>query len=587
MPDAVHLPIVDGGTITQLTPERTTDTPSSSFASPSTTRFTPDSDSDDASDVGLNPSHNEFGDDFELKEIGGQLRRVPRSDGIERDSDDGSEGSYEEKYFRQGRERSYSEPTAQSYMLYTPDEESAVVRRFDRRVVLLMGFLYMLSFLDRSNIGNVSHFLLIRVLDPLHDLIGARIAGLQRDLRLSSTQYEWLLTAFYITYILFEWMTLLYRLFPPHIYIALCVLSWGVIASCQAVATSFKTLLVLRALLGISEAAFGPGVPFYLSFFYKREELALRTGLFISAAPLATSFASSLAWVITKLGQRSPIAPWRLLFLVEGFPSVVVAVFVWQFVPDSPGRATFLSRRQRKVAKLRLRKNDGGSRGTGEESKGLKWSLIIQTLQDPKCYLTACMFFSCNVAFSSLPVFLPTIINEMGYTPIASQALTTPPYLVSFATVLITAYVSDRTQSRSTFLIFHALLSAAGYTYIALTSILHLPPLVRYLGVYPATAGFFSAITLIIAWTLNNQTSATGRGTGVAMLNVLGQCGPLLGTRLYPDSDAPLYVRGMSVCAVFMVGVAGLAVGLRWWLRRENVRAGEKAGRSGQWHYML
>ena len=184
-------------------------------------------------------------------------------------------------------------------------------------------------------------------------------------------------------------MTLLYRVFPPHIYIALCVGSWGLIASLQSVANSFPTLCLLRALLGISEAAFGPGVPFYLSFFFKREELALRTGLFVSAAPLAMSFASSLAWVITKAGKRSPIAPWRMLFLVEGFPSLIVAVFAWYQIPDSPGMARFLSRRQKKVAKLRLRKEKGVYVEPAGLKKGLNLKEIIQTLLDPKCYITA------------------------------------------------------------------------------------------------------------------------------------------------------------------------------------------------------
>lgn len=217
------------------------------------------------------------------------------------------------------------------------------------------------------------------------DIGNAKIAGLSEDLSLSSWQYEWLLRAFYITYILFEWMTLLYRVIPPHIYIALCVASWGLVASLQSIAPSFASLLILRAFLGISEAAFGPGVPFYLSFFYKRDELAFRTGLFISAAPLATSFASSLAWVITKAARSIPIAPWRLLFLVEGFPSVVVAVFAWYHIPDSPGTAWYLSQRLRRVASIRLRE----SAGIEVEKRGLEWREIWDTLKDPKCYLTA------------------------------------------------------------------------------------------------------------------------------------------------------------------------------------------------------
>lgn len=183
-------------------------------------------------------------------------------------------------------------------------------------------------------------------------------------------------------------MTLLYRVVPPHIYIATCVASWGVVASLQSIAPSFASMLVLRALLGISEAAFSPGVPFYLSFFYKRDELAFRTGLVVSAAPLATSCASSLAWVITKAGEFIPISPWRMLFLVEGFPSVIVAVFAWRHLPDRPETAHYLSRRLRRVAKMRLR-NKTPFAEVREGETGLKWGDIWNTLKDPKCYLTA------------------------------------------------------------------------------------------------------------------------------------------------------------------------------------------------------
>jgi MFS family permease len=224
----------------------------------------------------------------------------------------------------------------------------------------------------------------------------------------------------------------MYRLVPPHIYISLCVFGWGVVASLQCLATSFEGLVILRALLGITEAAFGPGIPFYLSLFYRRQELAFRNGLFISAAPLATSFASSLAWLIVKCSNDGPISPWRTLFLVEGFPSVIVAVFAWVLIPDSPGRARFLSRRQRVVASLRLGESKSDYQNSPE--KKFDWREIVKTASDPKAYMAAVrstlhrdysskadplqfMFFSCNVAFSSMPVFLPTIIKECASPP--------------------------------------------------------------------------------------------------------------------------------------------------------------------------
>ncbi|KAJ5746294.1 hypothetical protein N7520_011476 [Penicillium odoratum] len=443
---------------------------------------------------------------------------------------------------------------------YTLEEEREVVRIFDKRLVPFLALLYLLAFLDRSNIGN------------------AKIAGLQEDLQLSSSQYEWLLTAFYITYILFEWMTLMYRVIPPHIYISICVCGWGLVASFQCLATSFEGLVILRLLLGITEAAFGPGVPFYLSLFYRRHELAFRNGLFISAAPLATTFASSLAWMIVKLSGDGPISPWRTLFLVEGFPSVVVAVFAWVLIPDSPGKARFLTRRQRAVARRRLEETTKSDYQQSQE-QGFNWREILKTASDPKAYMAAFMFFSCNVAFSSMPVFLPTIIKDMGFSSLSAQALSAPPYLIAFLVVLLTAWASDRTRTRSPYLIAHALISSLSYAAIAAAGHFHadLPPplhtFIRYICVYPAISGFFSAITLIITWSMDNRVEKEGKGTSIAILNIIGQCGPLLGTRLYPEADGPWYVRGMAVCSAFMVLVAILAFALRVLLQKANRRS--------------
>ena len=182
-----------------------------------------------------------------------------------------------------------------------------------------------------------------------------------------------------------------------------------------------------------------------MSFFYKRDELAFRTGLFISAAPLATSFASSLAWVITRIGTKIPIASWRLLFLVEGFPSIIVSFFVFLYIPDNPQSARYLTPREHRVAQLRLR-TEKSNQDKGNGKRGLQWREIARTLIDPKSYLTALMFFCANVAFSSLPVFLPTIIEEMGYTALQSQALSAPPYLVAFVSVSTSTTSTSKPQ---------------------------------------------------------------------------------------------------------------------------------------------
>lgn len=392
--------------------------------------------------------------------------------------------------------------------------------------------------------------------------------------------YEWSLTAFYLTYSTFEWMTLLYRVYPPHVLIATAVVAWGVVASLQAVAPSYPFLVALRALLGVAEAAFA-GVPFYLSFFYRRRELAFRVALFIAAAPLASAFAATLAWVIVRLARTaSPVAPWRLLFLVEGFPSVLAGVVAWSVIPDAPQSAAFLTPRERKIAVLRLRREKPAGPDdkddVAEDAHRLSWRDIFSVVLDPIAILASAIFCMANLAYSSLPVFLPKIIHSMGYSSLSAQALSAPPYLITFVIVLFTAHMSDRRSSRTLPIVFHALWSASGYLVLGLAEPLGLPTWVRYLAVYPATMGFFNVVTLIITWGINSQPNETRRGATFAMMQFIGQLGTLIGTRLYPDRDGPYYTTGHRVCAAVLLGAAVCAFLLRSYLKRLNRKLDEK-----------
>lgn len=115
----------------------------------------------------------------------------------------------------------------------------------------------------------------------MDDDLVRRTTGATKDGPVGTAYYGWALASFYIAYIAFEWMSLLWSRVPAHVYVSGIVLSWGAVASLQAVATSYPVLIALRFLLGVGEAGF-TGIPIYLSSFFRREELALRTAIFIS-----------------------------------------------------------------------------------------------------------------------------------------------------------------------------------------------------------------------------------------------------------------------------------------------------------------
>lgn len=153
----------------------------------------------------------------------------------------------------------------------------------------------------------------------------------------------------------------------------------------QAAAFNFPGMLVCRIFLAIAEAGYGPGIPYLMSFFYMRDEIGKRIGLFLSAAPFATCFAGALAYGITS--GHSQLANWRLLFLVEGIPALILAVVSFFFLPDSPDTARFLTQEERDVAKARAIRQVGedGAARIGS----IKFKEIGEALVDPKNWFVA------------------------------------------------------------------------------------------------------------------------------------------------------------------------------------------------------
>jgi cyanate permease len=109
------------------------------------------------------------------------------------------------------------------------------------------------------------------------------------------------------------------------------------------------------------------------------------------------------------------------------------------------------------------------------------------------------MYFSCNVSFSSLPVFLPTILKEMGFTAINAQGLTAPPFFASFLFTIATTWVADRLQQRGLMIAGLSAIGGVGYILCATCESVG----VRYFGVFLAACGVFPSIANILPWVLS------------------------------------------------------------------------------------
>lgn len=183
---------------------------------------------------------------------------------------------------------------------------------------------------------------------------------------------------FYIAYIAFQFSSLGWKLFKPHHWVSFVVLAWGTISTLQAVCTSWSGLMACRFFLGLTETMFGPGIPLYFSFFWPRRLMGLRFGIFLSGAALANAYSGALAYAISHI--HSFVAPWKILFIIEGAPTALLAVVCWFFLPDSPREARFLTPREREIA-VHLA-NDSQAQPQEPGKRGIHWQSLMAAFAD-------------------------------------------------------------------------------------------------------------------------------------------------------------------------------------------------------------
>lgn len=182
---------------------------------------------------------------------------------------------------------------------YGEINERALIRKLDITILPALTLLYLLSFLDRSNVGN------------------ARLEGLAKDLHMSGDEYLTGLTLYFIGYVIFEVpCNIVLKLWTPRAWLPTLTLVWGVVATLMGITQSRDGFFVVRFFLGVAEAGLFPGIVFYLSMWYKRNERHYRVALFFSAASLAGAFGGILAWGIAHMRGVGGYAGWRWIFIL-------------------------------------------------------------------------------------------------------------------------------------------------------------------------------------------------------------------------------------------------------------------------------
>lgn len=420
---------------------------------------------------------------------------------------------------------------------FDPDEEKALVRKIDLMLLPAMWLMYLLSYMDRTNIGN------------------AKVAGMVEDLDMNSGEYSISLVVFFITYVIFEVPSnLILAKTRPSIFLSTIMTLWGIVTCCMAKVETYQQLVALRVIVGVLEAGFAPGVLLILSSWYKKREQSKRFGVYISAAVLSGAFGGIIAGAITgNLDGRYGIRGWRWLFIIEGAATCGWALIAGFILPDFPANTKRLTPREREIAIARLEADDVQNRG--DDSPRLSsLEAIRQSLISWRVWLHIAGYMVI-VGSSTLSYFYPTLVEGLGYTSHMAQYMVVPIYAVAFVCVGFTSYFSDKYPAQRGAII-------VGWLTVAMICSIAVCVVYDYTGRYALlvimAAGLWSSNGLGLSYassTFANMPQET-RAVSLALVNAFGNFAQIYGAYLFPSSDSPKYLLGFGVIS----GMCGFGV---------------------------
>lgn len=233
---------------------------------------------------------------------------------------------------------------------------------------------------------------------------------------------------------------------------------------------------------GFAEAPMLPGISYYLSRFYRKDELVWRLGLYGVCAPLGGAFGGLLASGLLRIGGIGSVQGWQQIFLVEcvnislqdanrqisddenddcapsrGLVTIVIGFLAYAFLPEAPNTARWLNAEEKELAVARVVSEQVDSNVLLDDIQGFKiWNNIFET----QTLVLAAQFLLSNITAQGVAIFTPTIVATIfpDKNDIHKNLLSVPPYAAGVVANILLPWLSMKSKVRSPFLVFEAVL---------------------------------------------------------------------------------------------------------------------------------
>lgn len=294
--------------------------------------------------------------------------------------------------------------------------------KITRRIMPFLIVLFIVAFIDRVNVG----FAKLEMGDSLG--FDSEIFGFGAGI-------------FFFGYFLFEIPgSYLVEVWSARKWLARIIFTWGLVCVLTGFIQSAEQFYLARFLLGLAEAGFFPGVIVYLSHWFRYQDRAKAIAMFMTAVPVANIIASPISGYILGLNWFD-VEGWRWVFILEGFPAVVLGIVTLFYLTDRPKDATWLDEDEKAWINEELEKERAARRNAERRS-------FFSALADRRVILLTLIYFFAVTAAYGFNFWLPTIIKGFGYTNFQTSLIASLPYVAGLAMMLLVGWSSDRSGER-------------------------------------------------------------------------------------------------------------------------------------------
>jgi sugar phosphate permease len=382
------------------------------------------------------------------------------------------------------------------------DLSEAATRRVFRRLVPFLLLMYIIAFLDRSNVSFAQE-------------------EFEVDFGISAAAYAFGAGLFFVGYAIFEIPSnLLLHKVGARWWLARIMVTWGIIAAAFVFVQGPTSFYILRFLLGVAEAGFFPGVILYLTYWIPARHLSRARGYFYMGIALAGILGNPLSGALLELDGVFGLRGVHWMFLVEGLLAVVVGVWAYFFLTDKPKDAAWLPADERQALVETVDAEDTA------KAEGEGPGKVMAALGNWRVWYFALIYFCIQIAVYGVTFFLPAQVTAItGQTLGFTAALVTAiPWLFGLAAVAYFPGLADRTRRHRPIGCALLLGTAVG---IFISGALSDTPVLAIGGLCLAAMGFVAMQPIF--WTLPTEyMTGYAAAAGIGLINSLGNLGGFL-----------------------------------------------------------